>query len=92
MWYNFGMATVLNIPVSAEVAGRLMDRAREEGVDVITLAARSLTRESVRPLLRDVLKPVREAFAASGMSEDELAEFLEGEKHEMRGVKHQPGE
>jgi hypothetical protein len=82
------MATVLNVPVPEEVASRLQVRARDEGVDVLTLASRSLTRESLRPLLRDVLKPVQDAFAQSGMSDDDLSEFLEAEKHEMRGVRY----
>jgi hypothetical protein len=34
----------------------------------------------------EALKPTREAFAASGMTDDELAEFLEVETHAMRGV------
>jgi hypothetical protein len=29
---------------------------------------------------------VRDAFIASGMTEDELADLLEAEKHAMRGV------
>ena len=32
------------------------------------------------------LQPTREAFAASGMTDDELAEFLEAETHSMRGI------
>jgi hypothetical protein len=51
---------------------------------VITLAERALCREASRPLLKEILKPVHDAFAASGMSDDELAEFLEVEKHAMR--------
>jgi hypothetical protein len=82
------MSTVLHIPLPDDVAKRLEARASEEGVDVVTLACRSLTRESERPSLREVLKPVHEAFARSGMTDDELADFLEAEKHEMRGVSH----
>ncbi len=37
-------------------------------------------------LTDEALKPTREAFATSGMTDDELAEFLEVETHAMRGV------
>ncbi len=39
--------------------------------------------------LDEILKPVRDAFAASGMTDDELAELLEVEKHAMRGVAYE---
>jgi len=44
------MSVVLKIPIPEDVASRLESRAKEEGVDVVTLASRSLTRESRRPL------------------------------------------
>lgn len=34
--------------------------------------------------LDEVLRPIREAFDASGMTEDELSDLLEEEKHAMR--------
>ncbi len=34
--------------------------------------------------LDELLRPVREAFAASGLSEDEAAELFEAEKHALR--------
>jgi hypothetical protein len=37
----------------------------------------------------EALKPTREAFAASGMTDDELAEFLEIETHAMRGIPYE---
>lgn len=82
------MATVLTIPIPEELAARLQSRAQEEGIDVVTLATRSLEREAIRPLLLEVLAPVHQAFAESGMTDDELAEFLEVEKHDMRGVEY----
>lgn len=39
----------------------------------------------------EALQPTREAFAASGMTDDELAEFLEVETHAMRGIPYQRG-
>jgi hypothetical protein len=80
------MADTLTIPLPPQILAQLTQRADAEGVDVVTLAGRALRREAVRPLLTDVLKPVRDAFVASGMTEDELANLLEVEKHAMRGV------
>jgi hypothetical protein len=60
------------------------------------LAVGQVVRVIAEPLVTDVdelsrrtdeaLKPVREAFAASGMTDDELAEWLEVETHKMRGI------
>jgi hypothetical protein len=83
------MADSLTISLPPQVLSRLTQRAKDEGLDVVTLAGRALCREAARPLLRDVLKPVQEAFARSGMSDDELAELLEVEKHAMRGVPYE---
>jgi hypothetical protein len=84
------MADVLTISLPPDVLTRLEERANAEGVDVATLAGRALRREATRPLLDEILKPVRDAFAASGMTDDELAELLEVEKHAMRGVPYDP--
>jgi hypothetical protein len=80
------MDDTLTIPLPPQILAQLTQRADAEGVDVVTLAGRALRREATRPLLADVLKPVRDAFVASGMTEDELADLLEAEKHAMRGV------
>jgi hypothetical protein len=37
----------------------------------------------------EALGSTREAFAASGMTDDELAEFLEVETHAMRGIPYE---
>jgi hypothetical protein len=80
---------VLTIPLPAHLLSQLEARATAEGIDLLTLAGRALRREATRPLLNEILKPIRDAFAASGMTDDELAELLEVEKHAMRGVPHE---
>ena len=80
------MDDTITISLSHELMSRLQERASAEGVDVPTLAGRALQREATRPLLDDILKPVRDAFLASGMTDDELGDLLEVEKHAMRGV------
>lgn len=42
--------------------------------------------DALRRRTDEALKPTREAFAASGMTDDELAGFLEIETHAMRGI------
>jgi hypothetical protein len=78
------MADFLSIPLPTEVISQLTERANAEGIDILTLAGRALCREANRPSLESITKPVQEAFLASGISEDELAELLEVEKHAMR--------
>ena len=73
------MDDTITISLSHELMSQLRVRASAEGVDVPTFAGRALQREATRPLLDDILKPVRDAFLASGMTDDELAVFLEAE-------------
>src|SRR5205823_13876358 len=79
------LAMVLSLSISAEAEARLKAKAAAAGVDVATYAARHLELMAAAPKsLKEISGPIAEAFAKSGMSEDELAEFLEQEKHAMR--------
>lgn len=60
-----------------------------QAVRVLVESPAEIEAEELRRRADELLKPTREAFAASGMTDDELAEFLEAEKHEMRGVAYQ---
>jgi hypothetical protein len=79
------------IPIQAHFDGRsvILDEPANllTGQKVLVYAVK--TREPQKNYsdaeLDAILQPVRNAFVASGMSEDELAEFLETEKHAMRG-------
>jgi hypothetical protein len=76
---------VLSLSISAETEARLKAKAAAAGVDVETYAARHLERMAAPPKsLKDISGPIADAFAQSGMSEDELSDFLEAEKHAMR--------
>jgi hypothetical protein len=76
---------VLSIPISDETEAQLTAKARAAGVDVSTYAARYLEviARSPRPLV-EISGTIADAFEASGMSEEELTELLESEKHAMR--------
>jgi hypothetical protein len=75
---------VLNLSISAEAEAKLKVKAAMAGIDVATFASRTLERFASRPTLEEVLRPLRDEFDKSGMTEDELAEFLEQVKHEAR--------
>ena len=61
-------------------------KAADAGVDVETYATRHLELMAAPPRsLREISGPMAEVFLRSGMSEDELSDFLEAEKHALRG-------
>jgi hypothetical protein len=74
---------VLNISISHEAEAALKAKAAAAGIDVETYAARQLELLA-RPLppLQQISGPI--AQAAANMSDDELAELLEQEKHAAR--------
>jgi hypothetical protein len=75
----------ITIPISAEAEARLRERAEIAGVNVETYAARLIESLATPPMsMVELSGPVAKAFEESGMTEDELAEFLEEEKHAMR--------
>jgi len=76
---------VLRVPISVETEVSLKARAAAAGVDVETYAARQLELlAKPRHSLKDLSGPIAEEFARSGMSDAELSDFLEAEKHAMR--------
>jgi len=75
----------LKVEISAEVESLLRERATAVGQDVAVYAAGVLERSAQRPLsVVEISGPIGEAFKQSGMTEEELSEFLEQEKHAMR--------
>jgi len=88
------MTTTLQITLHAETEARLRERARQAGQDPSSYAAQLLHEAVRKPSLDEILAPVRQAFEASGMTEEELSDLLEREKHAMRAEKRlseQPG-
>ena len=65
---------VLKISISAEAEAQLKEKAAAAGVDVETYAVRHLELMAASPKsLIEISRPIGEAFATSGMSEDELS-------------------
>jgi hypothetical protein len=66
-------------------AQRLAEKAQAACVDVQKYVEWLVRVAATSPSLSEVLRPVHDAFHASGMSEDELGDLLEQATHEMRG-------
>jgi hypothetical protein len=75
---------VLNLSISSEAETKLKAKSAAAGVDMTTYATKALERVATRPSLDEVLAPLRAESDRSGMSEEELTEFLEQAKHEAR--------
>jgi hypothetical protein len=76
---------VLSLNISERAEAKLKAKAAEAGVDVATYASRQLELMASSPRsLQQISGPIGESFAQSGMTEDELSDFLEAEKHIMR--------
>ena len=78
----------LTLNLADKDAQRLAEKAQAAGVDVQTYVERLVRAAASSPPLDELLRPVREAFHASGMSEDELGDLLEQAKHDMRRERH----
>jgi len=77
----------LTIAIAPEVEAKLLKRAAESGQDVAEYAA-NLIRQGVTALTFDeLLAPVRQDFARSGMSDDEIMEFGRQQLDALRAEK-----
>jgi hypothetical protein len=81
---------VLNLSISAGAEAKLRAKALAAGVDVETYVARHLELMAAPPKsLQEISGPIGEEFARNGMTEDELSDFLEAEKHTMRAERRE---
>lgn len=76
----------LHIQINPEIEAKLLQQAAALGEDINSYAARLLEEATRRTSLDRILSSVRHAFDQSGMSEDDLSDLLEHEKHAMRGT------
>ena len=82
----------MNVSISGRAEAALRAKAGAAGVDVEVYAARYLELMAVgRRSVREISGPIGEAFSRSGVSEEEVAAFLEVEKHEMRAGRRGKG-
>ena len=76
------MTLTLNLP--DEEQELLARKAQAAGMTLQAYAERIVRSAAVRPPINEILRPIRDAFHVSGMSDEELGELLESAKHEMR--------
>jgi hypothetical protein len=74
----------LRIDVPKSVEDRLAAKAQDAGVDISTYVAHVVEAHAAKPTLKELSGELYQQFVASGMTDDELGEFLEKAKHEMR--------
>jgi hypothetical protein len=79
--------TTLTINISPEVQARLAERAKNSGQDIVEYVEVLVAEQISRPTLDEILAPVRREFAESGMTEDELDEFLYSMRRKVKEEK-----
>lgn len=71
----------LTIKVSKNVGAILEEKAKEDGKNVSEYVERLIEQAiDKRKMIDEILAPVRERFAKSGMSEEELYQLIENER------------
>lgn len=83
--------TELKIRLRTEAGQRLKERAAASGKDAADYAAELIEDAVTKPTLGEILAPAQEQFARSGMTEDELSDFLEEAKHRRRAERRKAG-
>jgi hypothetical protein len=74
----------LRLRLGRETGRKLKAKAAAIGKDAADYAAELIEDAVTQPSLDEMLAAVREKFSRSGMSEDELSDFLEDAKHRRR--------
>jgi len=75
----------MQVQIPDELAEQLQKQAEAVGSGPEQIAVAAIRRQiQADEQLDQLLAPVREAFEASGMTEEELGDLLEKAKHDMR--------
>jgi hypothetical protein len=77
----------LAVPLSSQAEQRLLDKAKAAGVDLPTFVSRLLEAEAQRPRLVELSGDVFENFKRMKMTEEQLGDLLEEEKHAERAAR-----
>ena len=80
----------ITIAVSPEVENILAQKAAAQGKDIKAFVENLIATQALRPSLEEILAPVRQDFAVSGLTEAELDALVEGERQAMWEEKHGP--
>jgi len=74
----------LAVPINSDTEARLARKAQAAGVDVTTYVTQLVEREARRVTVRELSGEIAENFRQTGMTEEEMGELLEREKHAAR--------
>jgi hypothetical protein len=74
----------LAVPINADIEARLATKAQAAGVDLTTFVAQLVEREARRVTVRELSGDIADNFRRTGMTETEMGELLEREKHAER--------
>ena len=80
------MAVTITIPTELEPS--LAERALQNGQDIGSYLSRLIATHLQKPSLDELLAPIREDFAKSGMNEEELNDLIERERQALWEEKH----
>ena len=81
----------LTIDIPKRVEERLAEKAKDAGVDLASYIAQVVRSHASKPTLKELSGDVYQQFVASGMTDEELGDFLEKAKHEMRAERRARG-
>ncbi len=77
----------IRVQLNADEEIALKKKAQAAGIDVAAYALRVLRSEAKRPSLDELLATMRARFAQSGMTDDQVAEQYDAEKHAQRAAR-----
>ncbi|CAN5440885.1 hypothetical protein BH20ACI1_BH20ACI1_28390 [soil metagenome] len=72
------------ISVQPKTASILAQKAAAKNQDIKEFIESIVETQAVKPSLDEILAPMRQDFAESGMTEDELDELIKNERRAMR--------
>ena len=81
----------LTINITPEARDALQRRAHENGQKIEDLVEQIVNQQALRPSIDSMLAPVRLQIADSGISKDDLDEFLDGVRDEIWQERHGSG-
>lgn len=83
---------VIRVDIPADVECKLRRQAELCGRSINELAVLAIRRGISAYEREQQLAPIRQAFATSGMTEDEAVELFEHEKHALRRERREPAQ
>jgi len=79
----------LKLRLSLQAQAKLAEQAASSGRDISDIASDLIEKAITRPSIAEIMAPVRKQVAESGMSEQELDDFLRGEIEANRREKRE---